>query len=211
MIQFARAVGLEVSLASHGILEDSLLKAGVGRGDQPVVLRHSIGMSPIPSIAGSSWGDTVASRINYSLPTVRETDASNVVAVEGSLQEPCSSKHADACLAVGQESSEKPGSDSLQTLQEIKRSEKRKQTKMWKWSGEGRQNTLLPTGGDKVGYVSTGGKLELSPFAKVLAEGPDDPLYNLYCFYCMLCERMKTGSLCELKGHFERDCHFRAD
>ena len=36
MIQFARAVGLEVSLASYGMLEDLLLKARVGDGVQPV-------------------------------------------------------------------------------------------------------------------------------------------------------------------------------
>ena len=43
VIQFARAVGLEVSLASYGMLEDLLLKERVDGGDQPVGLRHSIG------------------------------------------------------------------------------------------------------------------------------------------------------------------------
>ena len=108
MIQFARAVGLEVSLASYGMLEDILLKARVDGGDQSLGSRHSIGRSPFLSVAGSCWGDSVASRTKYSLPTVTKTDASNVVAVEGSLQEPCSSKQADARLAVGHASSEKP-------------------------------------------------------------------------------------------------------
>ena len=65
MIQFARAVGLEVSLDSYGMLEDLLLKARVGGGDQPVGSRQSIGRSPFPSVASSSWGDSVASRTNY--------------------------------------------------------------------------------------------------------------------------------------------------
>ena len=78
-IQFARAVGLEDSLASYGMLEDLLLKARVGGGDQPVGSRHSIGRSPFPSVAGSSWGDSVASPTNYSISTVTETDDSNVV------------------------------------------------------------------------------------------------------------------------------------
>ena len=125
MIQFTRAVGLELSLTSYGMLEDLLLKARVGGGYQVDGSRHSIGRSPFPSVAGSSWGDSVASRTNYSLPTVTETDVSKVVAVERSLQRPCSSKQADARLAAGNANSEKPGSDSLKTLQDIKLSEKK--------------------------------------------------------------------------------------
>ena len=154
MIQFARAVGLEVSLASYGMLEDLLLKARGGGGRQSVGSRHSIGSSPFPSVAGSSWGDSIASKTNYSLPTVTETDVSDVVGGGKVLQEPCSSKQADARLAANV-GGEKPGSDSLKTLQEIRRSEKKKrQSKMWKWSKEG-QNQLLPAGDDKGGYVFT--------------------------------------------------------
>ena len=68
------------------MLEDLLLKARVGSGVQPTGLRHSIGRSPFPSVAGSSWGDSIASRTNYSLPTVTETDVSNVVGGEEMLQ-----------------------------------------------------------------------------------------------------------------------------
>ena len=214
MIQFARAVGLEVSLASYGMLEDMLLKARVGGGVQPVGSSNSIGRSPFPSVAGSSWGDSIASKTNYSLPTVTETDVSNVVDGGELLQEPCSSKQADARLAAGHVGAEKPSSDSLKTLHEITRSEKKKQSKMWKWSREGRQNPLLPAGDDKGGYVFTEEMLELAPFAKVFATGPDDPLNNRYSFYCMLCKRnisMRTRGLYELKRHFQRDCHFRAD
>ena len=215
MIQFARAVGLKVSLASYGMLEDLLLKARVGGGVQPVGSRNSIGRSPFPSVAGPSWGDSIASKTNYSLPTVTETDVSNVVDGGELLQVPCSCKQADARLAAGHVSAEKPGSDSLKNLHEIKRSEKKKrQSKMWKWSREGRQNPLLPAGDEKGGYVFTEEMLELAPFAKVFATGPDDPLKNGYSFYCMLCKRnisMRTRGLYELKRHFQRDCHFRAD
>ena len=116
MIQFARAVGLEVSLASYGMLEDLLLKARGGGGFQSVGSRHSIGRSPFPSIAGSSWGDSIASKTNYLLPTVTETDVSNVVGGGEVLQEPCSSKQADARLAANV-GGEKPGTDGLKTLQ----------------------------------------------------------------------------------------------
>ena len=178
MTQFARAVGLEVSLTSYGMLEDLLLKARVGDGVQPVGSRHSIERSPFPSVAGSSWGNSIGSRTSYSLPTVTETDASNVVGGGELLQEPCSSKQADARLAANV-GGEKPGSDSLKILQDIKRGEKKKrQSQMWKWSSEGRQNPLLPAGDDKGGYVFTEGMLELAPFAKMFATGPDDPLNN---------------------------------
>ena len=79
------------------------------------------------------------------------SDASNVVAVEGSLQEPCASEQADAGLAARDGISEEPGSDSLQILQEVKHREKKKRSKMWKCSREGRQNPELPIGGDKGG------------------------------------------------------------
>ena len=132
-----------------------------------------------------------------------------------SLQEPCSSRQADARLTAEHVGGEKPGSDSLKTLQEKKLGEKRKrQSKMWKWSRKGRQNPLLPAGDDKGGYVFTEDMLELAPFAKVFATGPDDPLNNRFCFYCMLCKRnisMRTRGLYELKRHFQRTCHFRAD
>ena len=85
---------------------------------------------------------------------------------------------------------------------------------MWKWSREGRQNPLLPTGDDKGCYVFTEKMLELAPFAKVFATGPDDPLKNWYSFYCMLCKRnisIRTRCLYELKRHSQRDCHLRAD
>ena len=212
MIQFARAVGLEVSLASYGMLEDLLLKAGGGGGFQSVGSRHSVGRSPFPSVAGSSWGDSIASRTKYSLPTVTETDVSNVVGGGEVLQEPCSSKQADARLAANV-GGEKTGSDSLKTLQEIKCSEKKKrQSKMWKWSREDRLNPLLPAGDDKGGYVFTEEMLELAPFAKVFATGPDEPLKNRYSFYCMLCKRnmsMRTRGLYELKPKFSARLPFQ--
>ena len=188
LIQFARAVGLEVSLASYGMLEDLLLKARVGAGNQPVGSRRALWRSLFPSVAGSSWGDSVASRTNSSLSTVTETDDSNVVAGGESLQEPFSNRQADARLAAEHVGGEKPSSDSLKTLQEKKRGEKKKrQSMMWKWSREGRQNPLLSAGDDKGGYVFTEEMLKFSPFAKVFAAGPDGPLNIRYCFYCMLC------------------------
>ena len=79
---------------------------------------------------------------------------------------------------------------------------------------EGRQNPLLPAGDDKGGYVFTEEMPDLASFAKVFETTPDDLLNNRFCFYCMLCKRntsMRTRDLNELKRHFQRDCHFRAD
>ena len=74
MIQFARAVGLEVSLASYSMLEDLFLKARGGSGAYPVTSRYPAGGSPFRKVAGSSMGDSVASRSAYSLPTFTETE-----------------------------------------------------------------------------------------------------------------------------------------
>ena len=45
MIQFARAVGLEVSLASYSLLEDLLLKARGGSGVYPATSQYPAGKS----------------------------------------------------------------------------------------------------------------------------------------------------------------------
>ena len=215
LIQFAPAVGLEVSLASYSMLEDLLLKTRGGSEAHPMTSRYTVGRSPFPSVVGSSMGDGVASRPVYSLPTITETEGTNVIVGEDVVQEPCSSRQADARLALGTESVQRPGTDSLETLQQIKSSQKKKKkSHSYKWSREGRLNPLLPSGDDKGGYVFTEEMFELAPFAKVFATGPEDPLENKYCFYCILCRRnisMRTRGLYELKRHFQRDCHFRAD
>ena len=214
MIQFARAVGLEVSLASYGMLEDLLLKVRRGSGDHFGTARYTAGRSPFPTVVGSTMGDSVASRSVYSMPTITEDEGANVIASGNVPDEPCSSRQADERLAMGIGSSERPETDSLKTLQQIKSSQKKKKLRSCKWSREGRLNPLLPCGDDKGGYVFTEEMLELAPFAKVFATGPDDPLENKYCFYCMLCRRnisLKTRGLYELKRRFQRDCHFWAD
>ena len=215
MIQFARAVGLEVSLASYSMLEDSLLKARGGSRVQPVTSHYPAGYSLFPSVAGLSLGDSVASQSAHSLPTITETEGTDVIVGGGNTEEQCTSRQADARLALGTESVERPGTDSLKTLQQIKSSQmKKKKSHSRKWSRQGRLNPLLPSGDDKGGYVFMEEMLELAPLAKVFATGPEDPLENKYCFYCMLCRRnisMRKRGLYELKRHFQRDCHFRAD
>ena len=214
LIRFARAVGLEVSLASYSMLEDLLLKAGGGSRVHSVSSRYPAGHSSFPSVAGSSLGDSVASRSAYLLPTITEAGGTDLIVGLGIAEEPCSSRHADARLALESESNERPGTDSLKTLQQIKSSQRKKKSHSCKWSREGRLNPLLPSGVNKGGYVFTEEMLKLAHFAKVFAIGPEDPLENKYCFYCMLCRRnisMRTRGLYELKRHFQRDCHFRAD
>ena len=117
LIQFARGVGLEVSLASYSMLEDLLLKARGGSGGYPVTSRYPAGRSPFPSASGSSMSDSAASRSAYSLPTYTETEGTVVFVGGDGVEEPRSSRQADARLAMGIEGSEKPGVDSLKSLQ----------------------------------------------------------------------------------------------
>ena len=133
----------------------------------------------------------------------------------GSLsQQPCSSRQADAVLGFSRtEVNEFNDTDSLKTLGQI-RSDARKKCEFYKWSREGRPNPISPSGSDGGGYVFTEEMLELAPFAKIFATGPENPLKNRHCFYCMLCRRnvsMRSRGLFELKHHFQREHHLRAD
>ena len=88
MIQFASAVGLEKSLTSFKMLKDLGLKANlIGRGGGG---GKASSRSAFSSCAGTSVGDSVASRSVYSLPTITESTGSELVTM-GS-QEPCSSR-----------------------------------------------------------------------------------------------------------------------
>ena len=118
MIQFARAVGLEVSLATFGMLEDVLLKIG-GKTGRNVGERGS-GQSVSHSRSDSNVMESVASRSFYSLPTITESfDSDRLV---GSLsQQPRSSRQADAVLGFSRtEVNEFNDTDSLKTLGQIR-------------------------------------------------------------------------------------------
>ena len=134
MIQFARAIGLQVSLASYSKLEDLLLKARGGSAAYPVTSRYLARKSPFPCVAGSSMGDSVASRSVYLLPAITETEGTNVIVSGDVLEEPCSSRQADVSLAMGTEGSEKRGSDCLKTLQQFNSSQKKKKMHLCKWT-----------------------------------------------------------------------------
>ena len=147
-----------------------------------------------------------------SLPTITESfDSDRLV---GDLsQQPCSSRQADAALGFSRtEMNEFKDTDSLKTLGQI-RSDARKKCELYKWSREGRPNPFSPSGSDGGGYVFTEEMLELAPFAKIFATGPENPLNNRHCFYCMLCRRnvsMSSRGFYELKRHFQREHHLRA-
>ena len=114
MIQFARAIGLEVSLAAFGMLEDVLLKIG-GKAGRNVGDKGS-GQSGLFSRARSTVVESVDSRSFYSLPTITESFGSDASAGDVT-QQPCSSRQADAALAFSRtEVTEINETDSLKTL-----------------------------------------------------------------------------------------------
>ena len=63
--------------------------------------------------------------------------------------------------------------DSLKTLGQI-RSDVRKKSNLYKWSREGRPNPISAGGSDSGGYVFTEEMLEVAPFAKKFATGPEN-------------------------------------
>ena len=145
MIQFDRAVGLEVPLATFGMLEDLLLEIGgkTGRnvGDKGSGQFHSF------SSTGSTFMDSVGSRSFYSVPPITEPFVSDHSA--GDLtQQPCSSRQTEAALDFSRtEVTEINDTDSLKTLRQI-RSDARKKRTLYKWSREGRPNPFSPSGSD---------------------------------------------------------------
>ena len=211
IIQFARAIGLEVSLATFGMLEDVLFKIGKKTGRNAG--EKGSGRSVSLSRSGSTVMESVASRSFYSLPTITESFDSDRLAGDLS-QQPCSSRQADAALGFSRtEVTEINDTDSLKTLGQI-RSDARKKGELYRWSREGRPNPISPSGSDGGGYVFTEEMQEDAPFAKFFATGPENPLKNRHCFYCMICRRnvsMKCRGLYELKRNFQWEHHLRAD
>ena len=129
-------------------------------------------------------------------------------------QQPCSSRQADAALDFSRtEVTEMNDTDSLKTLGQI-RSDARKKGELYRWSREGRPNPISPSGSDGGRYASTEEMLEIASFAKIFVTGPENPLKNRHCFYCIICRRnvsMKSRGSYELKRHFQREQHLRAD
>ena len=199
MIQFARAIGLEVSFATFGMLEDVLLK--IGRKTGRNVGEKGSGRSVSLSRSGSTVMESVASRSFYSLPTITESFDSDRLAGDLS-QQPCSSRQADAALDFSRtEVTEINDTDSLKTLGQI-RSDARTKVELYSWSREGRPNPISSSGSDGGGYVFTEEMLEIAPFAKIFDTGPENLLKNRHCFYCMICRKnvsMKSRGLYELK------------
>ena len=211
MIQFAREIGLEFSWATFGMLEDVLLKIGRKAGRN--VGEKGNGQSASLSRAGCTVVESVASRSFHSLPTITESFDSDRLG--GDLtQQPCSSRQADAVLDFSRTKvTEINDTDSLKTLGQ-NRFDVRKKCKLYKWSREGRPNPISPSGSDGGGYVLTEEMLEIAPFVKIFATGPENPLKNRHCFFCMICRRnvsMKSCGLYELERHFQREHHLRAD
>ena len=131
------------------------------------------------------------------MPTITESFCSDPSA--GDLtQQPCSSRQADAALGFSRtEVTEINDTDSLKTLGQI-RSDALKKGNLYKWSREGRPKAISPSGSDGGGYVFTAEMLEIAPFAKIFATGPENPLKNRHCFFCKIYRRnvsMKSRGL----------------
>ena len=73
---------------------------------------------------------------------------------------------------------------------------------------------MSPSGSDGGGYVYTEKMQEIAPFAKKFATGPENPLKNRHCFFCIICRTnvsMGSRGLYKLKRHFQREHHLRVD
>ena len=75
MIQFAPVIGLEVTLASYGLLEDFLFSV---RGSDAIDMCGPSRRSPYPSVMGTTVGNSNSSQLRYSLPTVNGLTVTSV-------------------------------------------------------------------------------------------------------------------------------------
>ena len=118
MIKFARVIGLEVSLATFGMLEDVLLKIGEKTGRS--VGERGSGQSVSLGRSGSTVVESMVSRPFYSLPTITESFDSDRL-MGDFTQQPSSSRQADAALDFSRrEVTEINDTDSLKTLGQIR-------------------------------------------------------------------------------------------
>ena len=157
--------------------------------------------------------ESVVSRSFHSLPTISESFGSDSSAGD-LMQQPCSSWQTDAALVFSRtEVTEINDTDRLKTLRQI-RSDARKKGNLYKWSRECWPNPISLGGSDDWGYVFTEEMLEIGPFANIFVTGPENPLKNRQCFFCVICSSnvsMKSRGVYELKRHFQREHHLRAD
>ena len=86
-------------------------------------------------------------------------------------------------------------------MKEIKTEMLKKANNPFRWSIKairGRPNSRPKCGEESGVYVFTEEMLALAPFAKVFATGPEDPVKNRHCFFCLLCKKnisMKSRGL----------------
>ena len=125
MIQYARAIGSEFSLATFEMLEDVLLKIGSKTGKS--FGDEGSGQSHLFSWAGSTVFESVVSR-SFLLCLVLQDQL--VVILLQVIQQPCSSRQADANLGFSEtQVRDITGSDSFKTLGKI-RSDARKKNNL---------------------------------------------------------------------------------
>ena len=206
MIQFASAVGLEMSLTSYSMLEDLFLKARGSGWVHAMTSRYPAGKSPFPSVAGSSMGDSIASRSVYSLSILTETEGTNFAWVGLCWK---NRVLVDKRMLVWLR--DLKGVKNLELT--VNKSNEKKKWRLCEWSRKGRLTPLLPSGDDKGGYISTEDLFELDPLDRVFAKGFDNPL-EIKFFHCMLYGRivsMRTRGMYKLKRQYQRGCHFRTD
>ena len=89
---------------------------------------------------------------------------------------------------------------------------KKKSVDLCKSSHEGRPNPVRRFGSDDVGWMFTEDMLRRIPWANVFATGPEDPLLNLYGFFCMICRLNVSTRACgiyDIKRRYQSPSHLR--
>ena len=215
MIQFARTVGLEVSLASYGLLEDFQLRA---RSVRNLGFRGQPGRSLFPSVIGSAVGDSVASQSRCSLPTTSgftgtaaDEDADQTVEIQQSV---FTGNVVESELAEAVSTALGEVDVPLAALSRELRVKSRMKEDLFKLSREGRSNSICVGGGDQGGWVFMEENLQRVPWSKLFASGPENPLENRHSFFCMICKdnvSMRSRGIYEIVRHYQSAGDLRQD
>ena len=176
------------------MLEDVLRKANVVQSAVPRL--HRGGQSPFRNRCGSNVPKIVASRSSYYLPTVLDVGERHVANVgsAGDFGEYGTLGAFGPVGSPGTDTSRQPVVlDNLMTLGHLKAkivaSQKMVKNSDIRYSRACCPNSVPEKSSEKSGWIFTEETLSRAHFEKLFTTGPEDPLGNKHCFYCMLCKQ----------------------
>ena len=213
LIQFALAVGFQVTLAFYGLLHDLLVRSRAVSG---LGLRGPPRKSPSASAIGSARGDSVASQSRFLLPTMTGLIANSACASvpdtrQTSVLEPCVFQQGNAAEVPDLEDVPLANVVSAARTEEGE-GKKRVLIHASCLVREGRTQ-LLDVVAIKGGWCLPNRCLKMSHGFRSLLQGPKVCSIISESSFLMICARVSNRSrgIYEIKRHYQSPNHLRQD